>query len=62
MDAELCFRNLLRELHVASVAIHEDFDYTTQVNDIAILKTGIKQLYLLQAWSSPYSLFVLGEA
>ena len=53
MDAKLCFWNLLRELHVATVAIHEDFDYTTQVNDIAILKTGIKQFYLLQAWSSP---------
>ena len=53
MDAKLCFRNLLRELHVSSVAIHEDYDFTTQVNDIAILKTGIKQFYLLQAWSSP---------
>ena len=52
MDAKLCFRNILRELHVASVAIHEDFDYTTQVNDIAILKTGIKQFYLLPTWST----------
>ena len=38
-----CLQNPLRELHIATVAIHDDFDYTGLVNDIAILKTGIKR-------------------
>ena len=46
--AMLCLQNPLRELHIATVAIHDDFDYTGLVNDIAILKTGIKDFYFLQ--------------
>ena len=45
--AMLCLQNPLRELHIATVAIHDDFDYTGLVNDIAILKTGIKDFYFL---------------
>ena len=29
-----------RELHVAEVVLHKDFNYTQQVNDIALLKTS----------------------
>ena len=47
-----CLQNPLRELHIATVAIHDDFDYTGLVNDIAILKTGIKDFYFLQTWST----------
>ena len=29
-----------RELHIIEVAIHKDFNFTRQVNDIALLKTS----------------------
>ena len=40
LEIKRCLSNPFREFHIATVAIHEDFSHTSQVNDIAILKTG----------------------
>ena len=29
-----------RKLHISEVVLHKDFNYTQQVNDIALLKTS----------------------
>ena len=39
LEIKRCLSNPFREFHIATVAFHEDFSHTSQVNDIAILKT-----------------------
>ena len=46
-----------REFHVTEVVLHKDFNFTRQVNDIALLKTSkiLLARRLIPVWISPQS-------
>ena len=36
---------ICRELRVAEIVLHKDFDYNGRMNDIALLKTGLNNTW-----------------